>query len=236
MTTRISKLLMGKHKPTYIPTKDDGDFVVVVNCFHAHLTDNQPRRTHVKDRFKTKLYRRHTGWPGGLKEVKAYDWRMRRPEFLIEHAVKGQLSKNRFRKSRLSRLLCYPGPVHPWTSVFPDHPELRWQEDDIEEIDESKYPDLEFEDGWVYDTLNMKRYQEIDGIIMEEDLPRYVPGYTVEPHKYPTSSYFDTREIDDLKKIEVSMREEKEQQLQERLASLRSQIGDEAPVDIRHVD
>ena len=206
-----------------MPTRDQGDFVVVVNCSKVHLTDNQPRQTHVKDRFKTKLYRRHTGWPGGLKEVTAFDWRMRRPEFLLEHGVKGQVAKNKFRKARMTRLLCYPGPVHPWSNIFPDHPELRWKNEDPTDPDDSKFPELELEEDWVYDALNMKRYKEIDGVLMEEDLPRFVEGHTEEPHKYPTSSYWDEEELDSLKKFEHKQHEEAVNELTERFRVMREQ-------------
>lgn len=223
MTTRIAKLLQGKHKPNYMPTKDQGDFVVVLNCAKVHLTDNNPRITHVKDRFKTKLYRRHTGWPGGLKEVTAFDWRMRRPEFLVEHGVKGQVARNKFRRARMTRLLCYPGPVHPWTNIFPEHPELQWKDDNILKANMDNYPTVKLEDDWVYDTLNYKRYTEIDGVLIEEDLPKFVEGYTEEPHKYPTNSYWDRTEIDSFKKFEQTQHEEAVSDLTERFKLMREE-------------
>lgn len=221
MTTRIGKLLQGKHKPNFCMKQDRGDFVVVVNCFDVHLTDNQPRDTHVKDRFKTKIYRRHTGWPGGLKEITAFDWRSRRPEFLIEHAVKGQIPGNKFRQARLSRLLCYPGPVHPWTEVFPNHQELRWHDHEAAILDDSKVPELQLEDGWVYDNALKKRYTEVDGVVVEEDLPTLLPGFSEAAHPFPTAAFWDPNETEKFKKIEWTMREKKEQELLARWNALR---------------
>ncbi len=96
-------LLRGKHKPTFTPNVDGGDFVIIVNAEKAVLTGKKASQ---------KYYRRHSGWIGGLKEVR-YDRLMEeRPEFAVELAVKGMLPKNTLGREMLTRLRVYRGAEH----------------------------------------------------------------------------------------------------------------------------
>ena len=96
-------LLRGKHKVDYTPNVDCGDFVIVINCKDAVLTG---------DKLNKKFYRTHSGWVGGLKEVK-YDRLMaERPEFAMTLAVKGMMAKNTIDRKALNRLKVFAGPEH----------------------------------------------------------------------------------------------------------------------------
>lgn len=103
LASQIATLLTGKHKPTYVPRLDGGDHVVVVNATEVVFTGRK---------WDQKLYRHHTGWPGGLKEMSARRMREKFPERILEYAVKGMLPKNTLRKQRMNRLHVYPGPEH----------------------------------------------------------------------------------------------------------------------------
>ncbi|KAI9188447.1 54S ribosomal protein L23, mitochondrial [Blastocladiella emersonii ATCC 22665] len=101
----IAKLLMGKNKPIYDPAANCGDFVVVTNAAHVMVTGNKAQQ---------KLYRYHTGHPGGLREIPFDKMLASKPEQVIRHAVSGMLPKNKIRNDRLSRLLIFPGKEHPY--------------------------------------------------------------------------------------------------------------------------
>jgi large subunit ribosomal protein L13 len=103
LTTQIAHLLMGKHKPTYTPSVDCGDYVVVTNASEVALTGN--KRT-------AKLYRWHTGWMGGLKTLTARQMFERDPRRIVSLAVKGMLPRNPIRDLRLTRLRVFPGEAH----------------------------------------------------------------------------------------------------------------------------
>ena len=104
-------LLRGKHKPTFTPNVDGGDFVIIVNAEQAVLTGKKASE---------KYYRRHSGWIGGLKEVR-YDRLMEeRPEFAVELAVKGMLPKNTLGREMLTRLRVYRGAEHNHQAQKPE--------------------------------------------------------------------------------------------------------------------
>jgi len=104
-------LLRGKHKPDYTPNVDCGDFVVIINAAQAVLTGNK---------LQQKYYRRHSGWIGGLKEVK-YDRLMaERPELAMELAVKGMLAKNSLGRNAFGRLHVYAGAEHKHEAQKPE--------------------------------------------------------------------------------------------------------------------
>ncbi|KAJ2000630.1 54S ribosomal protein L23, mitochondrial [Coemansia sp. RSA 2322] len=103
--TQIAQTLMGKHKPIYDPASDCGDYVVVVNAKHVAVTGRKR---------ELKLYRHHTGFPGGLKEITMAQLQQKNPEKIIEKAVSGMLPKNRLRKVRMERLLVFPDSEHPY--------------------------------------------------------------------------------------------------------------------------
>jgi large subunit ribosomal protein L13 len=103
LAPQIARLLMGKHKPTYMPNIDAGDTVVVVNARHVAFTG---------DKATSKLYKWHTGWMGGLKTLTARHLLEREPGRILEHAVKGMLPPNKLRHDRLKRLRVYPDAEH----------------------------------------------------------------------------------------------------------------------------
>jgi large subunit ribosomal protein L13 len=104
MATRVATVLRGKHKPTFTPHMDTGDHVIVVNAEKIHLTG---------DKLRQKMYQRHTGYPGGLKEENAETWLRRNPAALVEQAIKGMLPKNPLGKQMGRKLRVYAGPSHP---------------------------------------------------------------------------------------------------------------------------
>jgi large subunit ribosomal protein L13 len=99
----VARLLLGKHKPTYVAHVDAGDYVVVINAKHAVFTGSK---------MTDKLYKWHTGWFGGLKTLTARQVHERAPERLLEHAVKGMLPPNKLRKPRMTRLRIFPEATH----------------------------------------------------------------------------------------------------------------------------
>jgi large subunit ribosomal protein L13 len=101
---RIARALSGKHKPTWTPHTDNGDHVVVINAEKIELGGNK---------WDQKLYRRHSGFPGGLKEQTAREVHAKHPERLIEQAVRGMLPTNRMRDVQLRRLRVFVGAAHP---------------------------------------------------------------------------------------------------------------------------
>ena len=104
-------LLRGKLKPIYTPHVDCGDFVIILNAEQAVLTGKK---------LDQKYYRRHSGWIGGLKEVKYRDLMAQRPELAMELAVKGMLQKNRIGADQLTRLRVYRGAEHKHAAQKPE--------------------------------------------------------------------------------------------------------------------
>lgn len=106
MATQIATYLMGKHKPSYSPHNDGGDFVVVVNSKNLYMTGGKEKK---------KIYYRHSGYPGGFKEIAFKKYKAEQPEKIIQHAVRGMLPDNRLRKPRMRRLRIYETDTHPYT-------------------------------------------------------------------------------------------------------------------------
>jgi large subunit ribosomal protein L13 len=100
LATRIARMLIGKDKPTYTPFLDCGDHVVVINAERVKLTGNK---------MDQKMYRHHSGYPGGLKEVSIRALMQRRPEEVLREAVLGMLPKNKLRARRAKKLRVYAG-------------------------------------------------------------------------------------------------------------------------------
>ena len=96
----VAKLLMGKNKAAFVPYLDTGDFVVVTNASLVKVTGNK---------MKDKIYTRHSGYPGGLKQESFDSMIIRKPQYLIEHAVKGMLPHNRLGREMIKKLEVYPG-------------------------------------------------------------------------------------------------------------------------------
>ena len=110
LSTRIAEYLLGKHKPNYTPGVDMGDFVVVINAEKLSFT---------QQRLEKKIYYRHSGYPGGLKEIKLRDMLQRHPERVLQIAVKGMLPHNRLGRKLLKRLKVYAGNSHPHEAQQP---------------------------------------------------------------------------------------------------------------------
>lgn len=104
LASQVAKLLMGKHKPIYVPYLDTGDYVVVVNAAKVNVTGKKAEQ---------KIYYRHSGYPGGLKSFTFEELLARHPTRVIEFAVKGMLPKNRLGKAMFKKLRVYDGGGHP---------------------------------------------------------------------------------------------------------------------------
>jgi large subunit ribosomal protein L13 len=110
LATEIADVLRGKRKPAYTPHVDTGDFVVVVNAEKVRVTGNK---------LEQKIYYRHSGYPGGLRQRTLAEQLQRRPEEVIRKAVKGMLPKNRLAAAQLRKLKVYAGPDHPHEAQNP---------------------------------------------------------------------------------------------------------------------
>jgi large subunit ribosomal protein L13 len=104
LATEVAGLLHGKHKPTFTPHVDNGDFVIVVNAAKVALTGRK---------LENKVYYRHSGYPGGIKSITAGRLLERYPERVIEAAVRGMLPKGPLGRRMLRKLKVYGGPEHP---------------------------------------------------------------------------------------------------------------------------
>ena len=116
LASEIAQVLTGKNKPTYTPNVDCGDYVIVVNAAKVKLTGAKMTQ---------KLYRHHTGYLGGLKEVKAKDMLERRPERMFELAVKGMLPKNTLGREMIKKLKVYAGSEHEHAAQKPEKLEIK---------------------------------------------------------------------------------------------------------------
>ncbi len=110
LATRIAMVLRGRHKPTYTPHVDTGDFVVVVNAGTVALSGTK---------LDSKIYYHYTGHKGGLKTSTARDVRARDPERMIREAVRGMLPKNRLARQIITKLKVYAGGEHPHVAQQP---------------------------------------------------------------------------------------------------------------------
>ncbi len=115
LSSEIARILRGKHKPIYTPHVDCGDYVVVINAEKVWTTGRK---------LDQKIYYRHSGYPGGLKEITLREQLGRFPERVIEHAVKGMLPKNRLGRRMFKKLKVYAGAEHPHAAQQPQPLEL----------------------------------------------------------------------------------------------------------------
>jgi len=115
VATLAAKLLQGKHKPIYTPFIDTGDHVVVVNAATVKLTGRKEDQ---------KIYRRHSGFEGGLREERATVVRKRQPIRLVEEAIRGMLPKTKMGDAMYRKLKVYAGPDHPHTAQQPRKTEV----------------------------------------------------------------------------------------------------------------
>lgn len=115
LASRIAPILRGKHKPTYTPHLDCGDYVVVVNAEKVRVTGRK---------LEQKAYYRHSGYPGGLKTITLRDQLDKHPERVLQAAVKGMLPKNRLGRRMFKKLKVYAGEAHPHQAQQPKVLEL----------------------------------------------------------------------------------------------------------------
>ncbi|MCA9411087.1 MAG: 50S ribosomal protein L13 [Candidatus Omnitrophica bacterium] len=115
LATKIATVLRGKHKPTYSQCVDTGDHVIVVNADKIVLTRNKGEQ---------KVYRRYSGYPGGLKETSFNEMIEKHPERVIEAAVRGMLPKSRLGRAQIKKLKIYAGPEHKHDAQNPQPLEI----------------------------------------------------------------------------------------------------------------
>lgn len=116
LATEVATLLRGKHKPTYTPNVDTGDHVIILNAAKIELTGNK---------LQDKMYYRHSGFAGGIKATNAAEMRAKRPEKMIELAIKGMLPKGPLGRQMYRKLNVYAGAEHPHQAQQPEVYELR---------------------------------------------------------------------------------------------------------------
>jgi large subunit ribosomal protein L13 len=110
LATQVATVLRGKHKPTFTPHVDTGDFVIVVNASQVKLTGNK---------LDQNTYHRYSGYPGGIHSVGAREVRANDPERMIQQAVKGMLPKNKLSRAIIKKLKVYGGAEHPHVGQKP---------------------------------------------------------------------------------------------------------------------
>lgn len=116
LSTEIAKYLIGKYKPTYTPHVDGGDYVIVINAEEVPVTGEKET---------DKIYYRHSGFPGGIKDAQLKEVREKFPERIIEAAVKGMLPKNKLSAERMARLRIFPGAEHTHEAQKPEKVEVK---------------------------------------------------------------------------------------------------------------
>ncbi len=111
LATRIATVLRGKHKPEYTPHVDTGDYIIVVNADKVRFTG---------DKLDAKEYQSYSGYPGGQKRRTAKEMLAKRPNMVLELAVKGMLPKNKLGRAMIKKLFLYQGATHPHTAQKPE--------------------------------------------------------------------------------------------------------------------
>jgi len=111
LASHVANLLAGKLKPTWVPFMDMGDHVIIINAEKVKLTGKK---------LEQKMYYRYSGFPGGMKSVSAQDLKAKRPDRMIEIAIKGMLPKNKIGRAMASKLKVYSGGTHPHSAQQPE--------------------------------------------------------------------------------------------------------------------
>lgn len=111
VASRVASILRGKHKSIFTPHVDCGDYVIVINAEKVEVTGRKR---------KNKIYKRHTGYPGGLKEVTFQQLQAAKPEEIIRHAVKGMMPKGKLGRQMYKKLKVYAGPEHGHAAQKPE--------------------------------------------------------------------------------------------------------------------
>lgn len=112
VAVETARILRGKHRPQFAPHMDTGDFVIVINADKIRLTGKK---------LQQKIYYRHSGYPGGLKETKASTMLKEKPDRMLRLAVRGMLPKNSLGRSQLTKLKVYAGGTHPHAAQKPEN-------------------------------------------------------------------------------------------------------------------
>jgi large subunit ribosomal protein L13 len=120
LSTEVASILRGKHKPTFTPHVDCGDYVIIVNAEKVAFTGKK---------LDEKIYFRHSGYPGGLKSRTAKVMLELQPEKVLEKAIRGMLPKNRLGEQMYRKLFVYAGPEHPHQAQKPEVLDLRGKEE-----------------------------------------------------------------------------------------------------------
>ncbi|MBY5922455.1 50S ribosomal protein L13 [Ferrimonas balearica] len=110
LATEVARRLRGKHKPEYTPHVDTGDYIVIINAEKVTVTGNKA---------SAKMYYRHSGYPGGIKEINFSDLQARKPEMIIEKAVKGMLPRGPLGRAMFRKLKVYAGAEHKHAAQQP---------------------------------------------------------------------------------------------------------------------
>ena len=116
LAVQIATILRGKHRPEYTPHVDTGEFVIVINAGKVKFTGKK---------WDTKTYRWYTRHPGGLKEVSAHELRDKRPERILQEAVRRMVPRNRLGRQQMTKLKIYAGAEHPHQAQLPQKLELQ---------------------------------------------------------------------------------------------------------------
>ncbi len=111
MATEAASILRGKKKPTYTPHVDCGDYVIIINADKVHVTGKKR---------KEKIYKRHTGYPGGLREMTFEQLMEKHPTEVVRHAIKGMLPKGKLGRQMFKKLKVYAGPEHNHSAQKPE--------------------------------------------------------------------------------------------------------------------
>jgi large subunit ribosomal protein L13 len=111
LASHVANLLAGKLKPTWVPFMDMGDHVIIINAEKVKLTGKK---------LEQKMYYRYSGYPGGMRSVSAQDLKAKRPDRMVEIAIKGMLPKNKLGRAMASKLKVYAGATHPHTAQQPE--------------------------------------------------------------------------------------------------------------------
>ena len=111
LASHVANLLAGKLKPTWVPFMDMGDHVIIINAEKVKLTGKK---------LEQKMYYRYSGYPGGMKSVSAHDLKAKRPDRMVEIAIKGMLPKNKLGRAMASKLKVYAGGTHPHAAQHPE--------------------------------------------------------------------------------------------------------------------
>ena len=115
LASEVASVLRGKNKPTYTPHVDCGDYVIVINAEKVVVTGKKR---------SNKIYKKHTGYPGGLREITFDKLQQKKPEEIIRHAVKGMLPDGKLGRQMFKKLKVYAGAEHPHTAQKPETLEI----------------------------------------------------------------------------------------------------------------